>query len=108
MEQKIKTYKFCLQDVNTRILNIDYFLNSFLTVSNFQIHARSVGCGGGESGRVKYSLKVGEHDDQEHLERVFRLDPQTGRLCLGGKLDFERRSRYQLTVFADGQGRCYG
>lgn len=38
------------------------------------------------------------------MNRVFRLDSQNGRLCLGQKVDFERRSRYQLTILAKRKG----
>lgn len=61
------------------------------------------GCGIRDSSQIVYSLQVGEHDDEEHLTRVFRLDPDSGRLCLGGKVDFERRTRYQLTILARGK-----
>ncbi|CAD5215800.1 unnamed protein product [Bursaphelenchus okinawaensis] len=59
------------------------------------VNAKDKSCGGRDDGLV-YSI-------HHHSHPEFRINPQTGEICVAKALDFERQQRFQLTVFASSQ-----
>ncbi|KAI6240145.1 CaDHerin family [Aphelenchoides fujianensis] len=65
-----------------------------------QVKAKDRSCTSNDN-RVRYSLRTISNEENE----TFRLDSESGKLCLRQELNFEAQSRYQLTVLAHSQGR---